>query len=221
MNLFAQQSTEFIRRHIGPNKEETKQMLKTIGASSLEELIKKTVPSAIRMKKPLKLAPSMNEKDYLDLLKEISLKNKVCKSYIGQGYYDTIVPSVIIRNVFENPGWYTQYTPYQAEISQGRLESLLNFQTMVSDLTGLPLANASLLDEATAAAEAMTMFFNTLNKDIHNIGRPKFFVDAETYPQTLDVVLTRAVPVGIEVVVADYKTAAIDESYFGALVQYP
>ena len=159
MNLFAQQSTEFIRRHIGPNSEETKQMLDTIGVPSMEELTKQTVPSSIRMERPLKLAPSMNEKDYLDLIKEISLKNKVCKNYIGQGYYDTIVPSVILRNVFENPGWYTQYTPYQAEISQGRLESLLNFQTMVSDLTALPLANASLLDEATAAAEAMTMFF--------------------------------------------------------------
>src|SRR5215204_6330787 len=215
MNLFAQQSTEFIRRHIGPNKEETKQMLKTIGASSLEELIKKTVPSGIRMERPLKLAPSMNEKDYLDLIKEISLKNKVCKNYIGQGYYDTIIPSVILRNVFENPGWYTQYTPYQAEISQGRLESLLNFQTVVSDLTGLPLANASLLDEATAAAEAMTMFFNTLNKHDH-IDRPKFFIDREMFPQTKDVLRTRALPVGIEIVEGDYKSSAIDASYFGA-----
>ena len=221
MNLFAQQSTEFIRRHIGPNSEETKQMLETIGAGSLEELIRKTVPSSIRMERPLKLAPSMNEKDYLDLIKEISLKNRVCKNYIGQGYYDTIVPSVILRNVFENPGWYTQYTPYQAEISQGRLESLLNFQTMVSDLTGLPLANASLLDEATAAAEAMTMFFNALNRDHDHISRPKFFVDNETFPQTIDVLVTRAVPVGIEIVFGDYKNAQIDDSFFGALVQYP
>lgn len=221
MNLFAQQSTEFIRRHIGPNQEETKQMLRTIGAESLEELIKKTVPLSIRMERPLKLAPSMNEKDYLDLLKEISLKNKVCKNYIGQGYYDTIVPSVILRNVFENPGWYTQYTPYQAEISQGRLESLLNFQTMVSDLTGLPLANASLLDEATAAAEAMTMFFNALNRDHQHIARPRFFVDHETFPQTKDVLLTRAIPIGIEVVFGNYKNAVLDDSYFGALVQYP
>ncbi len=221
MNLFAQQSTEFIRRHIGPNREETMQMLQTIGARSLEELIKKTVPSAIRMDRPLKLAPSMNEKDYLDLIKEISLKNKVCKNYIGQGYYDTIVPSVILRNVFENPGWYTQYTPYQAEISQGRLESLLNFQTMVSDLTALPLANASLLDEATAAAEAMTMFFNLLNRDHDHITRPKFFVDHETFPQTKDVLMTRANPVGIELVFGDYKSSKLDESYFGALVQYP
>ena len=221
MNLFAQQSTEFIRRHIGPHKDETKEMLQTIGAGSLEELIKKTVPSSIRMERPLKLAPSMNEKDYLDLIKEISLKNKVCKNYIGQGYYDTIVPSVILRNVFENPGWYTQYTPYQAEISQGRLESLLNFQTMVSDLTGLPLANASLLDEATAAAEAMTMFFNLLNRDHEHIARPKFFVDHETFPQTKDVLITRARPIGIEIIFGDYKKAEMDDSYFGALVQYP
>jgi glycine dehydrogenase len=221
MNLFAQQSTEFIGRHIGPNKEETKQMLRTIGAGSMEELIKKTVPSSIRMERPLKLAPSMNEKDYLDLIKEISLKNKVSKNYIGQGYYDTIVPSVILRNVFENPGWYTQYTPYQAEISQGRLESLLNFQTMVTDLTGLPLANASLLDEASAAAEAMIMFFNALNRDHEHISRSKFFVDQETFPQTKDVLLTRAIPLGIEVVFSDYKNVQLDDTYFGALVQYP
>ena len=198
-----------------------KQMLHTIGAGSMEELINKTVPSSIRMERPLKLAPSMNEKDYLDLIKQISLKNKVCKNYLGQGYYDTIVPSVILRNVFENPGWYTQYTPYQAEISQGRLESLLNFQTMVSDLTGLPLANASLLDEATAAAEAMTMFFNALNRDHEHVTRPKFFVDHETFPQTKDVLITRAQPIGIEVVFGDYKNALLDHSFFGALVQYP
>ncbi len=190
-------------------------------ATRLEALISKTVPAAIRMQQPLNLPPAISEHEYLQLIKEISLNNKICKNYIGQGYYDTITPPVILRNIFENPGWYTQYTPYQAEISQGRLESLLNFQTMVSDLTGLPIANASLLDEATAAAEAMTMFFNTLNKDHDHISRPKFFVDKETFPQTIDVLFTRAVPVGIEVVIGDYKTAAIDQSYFGALVQYP
>jgi len=150
----------------------------------------------------------------------VSLKNKVFKNYIGQGYYDTITPSVILRNVFENPGWYTQYTPYQAEIAQGRLESLLNFQTVVSDLTALPIANASLLDEGTAAAEAMTMFFNLLNKS-ENITRPRFFVDIETFPQTKDVVNTRAMPIGIEVVFGEYNNASIDQSFFGALVQYP
>jgi glycine dehydrogenase len=163
----------------------------------------------------------MSEADYLEMVKNISLKNKVFKTYIGQGYYDTYTPSVILRNIFENPGWYTQYTPYQAEISQGRLESLLNYQTMVSDLTGLPIANASLLDEATAAAEAMHMFFAMLNRDHDNIERGKFFVDDKVFEQTKDVVLTRALPLGIEVVFGDWKNAAIDNSYFGALVQYP
>lgn len=221
MNLFEQQSSEFGRRHIGPDDTETRQMLKTIGEPSLEALIDKTVPPAIRMRDALDLPAPISEHEYLQLIKEISLNNKVCKNYIGQGYYDTITPSVILRNIFENPGWYTQYTPYQAEISQGRLESLLNFQTMVSDLTALPIANASLLDEGTAAAEAMTMFFNTLNRDHDHISRPKFFVDGDTFPQTIDVIMTRAIPVGIEVVIGDYKTATIDEQYFGALVQYP
>ncbi len=221
MSLFEKQNSEFIRRHIGPHESETRQMLKTIGESSLEALVNKTVPPAIRMSQALNIPAGISEHEYLQQLKEISLKNKTFKSYIGQGYYDNIVPSVILRNVFENPGWYTQYTPYQAEISQGRLESLLNFQTMVADLTGLPLTNASLLDEATAAAEAMTMFFNTLNRDHDHITRPKFFVDNETFPQTKDVLVTRAIPVGIEVVFGDYKTASFDNSYFGALVQYP
>jgi glycine dehydrogenase len=220
MNLFEQQSNEFIPRHIGPREADVKAMLKTIGAASLSELINQTVPPAIRMDHSLNVPAAMSEHEYLQHIKEVSLKNKVFKNYIGQGYYDTITPSVILRNVFENPGWYTQYTPYQAEISQGRLESLLNFQTMVSDLTALPIANASLLDEATAAAEAMTMFFNTLNKQDH-IERPRFFVDSAIFPQTKDVLVTRAIPVGIEIVEGDYKTAAIDASYFGAIVQYP
>jgi glycine dehydrogenase len=221
MNLFEQQNTEFIRRHIGPTESETRQMLHAIGENSLDALIDKTVPAGIRMNGMLNIPPSISENEYLQLIKDISLKNKVYKNYIGQGYYDTITPSVILRNVFENPGWYTQYTPYQAEISQGRLESLLNFQTMVSDLTALPLTNASLLDEGTAAAEAMTMFFNTLNKDHDHITRPKFFVDVDTFPQTKDVLVTRAMPVGIEVVVGDYRNIDIDQQFFGALVQYP
>lgn len=220
MNLFEQQSNEFVNRHIGPDATDTKKMLKKIGADSLDQLIDNTVPASIRMDKPLNIPSAMSEHEYLKHIKEVSLKNKVYKNYIGQGYYDTITPSVILRNIFENPGWYTQYTPYQAEISQGRLESLLNFQTMISDLTGLPIANASLLDEATAAAEAMTMFFNSLNKQDH-IDRPRFFVDKETFPQTKDVLQTRALPIGIEIIEGDYKTAAIDETYFGALVQYP
>jgi glycine dehydrogenase len=221
MNLFESQSKEFSYRHIGPDDLETGEMLKVIGVKNLNELIDKTVPSSIRMKNELTLPEAMSEHEYLQHIKNISLKNKIFKNYIGQGYYDTITPSVILRNVFENPGWYTQYTPYQAEISQGRLESLLNFQTMVSDLTGLPIANASLLDEATAAAEAMTMFFNLLNRDHDHIERGKFFVDNEIFPQTKNVLITRASPIGIELVFGEYKTAAIDKSFFGAIVQYP
>ncbi len=160
MNLFSIQNEEFTHRHIGPNEEDTKKMLDTIGVESMDELIKRTVPASIRMDHKLRIPEGVSEAEYLYDLKETSSKNKLYKNYIGQGYYDTHTPSVILRNIFENPGWYTQYTPYQAEISQGRLESLLNFQTMVSDLTALPITNASLLDEATAAAEAMNMFFH-------------------------------------------------------------
>ncbi len=220
MNLFEQQANEFSSRHIGPSENEIEQMLKTIGEPDIASLIDKTVPTAIRSSHALNTPPAMSEYEYLQHIKDVSMHNKVFKNYIGQGYYETIVPSVILRNVFENPGWYTQYTPYQAEISQGRLESLLNFQTMVSDLTALPIANASLLDEATAAAEAMTMFFNTLNKQDH-ITHPKFFVDQHIFPQTLDVLYTRANPIGIEIITGDYKTAQIDSAFCGAIVQYP
>jgi glycine dehydrogenase len=221
MNLFEEQQHEFTQRHIGPNAEETAAMLKTIGVSSLEELIDRTVPSVIRVNKPLNTGGPVSEFEYLTELKKTASLNKVFKTYIGQGYYSTIVPSVILRTVFENPGWYTQYTPYQAEIAQGRLESLLNFQTMVSDLTGLPIANASLLDEGTAAAEAMAMLFNHKNKNHDNITSPKFFVDAAVFAQTKDILITRAKPVGIELLFGDYKSALLDESYFGALIQYP
>src|SRR4029077_8033516 len=204
----------------GIAEDETNEMLKTVGVNSIDELIDKTVPSTIRMKHELRLPDAMSEHEYLQHIKNVSLKNKIFKNYIGQGYYDTITPSVILRNVFENPGWYTQYTPYQAEISQGRLESLLNFQTMVSDLTGLPIANASLLDEATAAAEAMNMFFHHVNKT-DEIRSPKFFVDNEIFPQTKDVIVTRATPLGIRIVFGDYKKAKIDNTFFGAIVQYP
>jgi glycine dehydrogenase len=220
MNLLEQQSGEFIPRHIGPSMQDTRSMLKKIGTESIDQLIAQTVPEKIRMDNSLKIPAAMSEHEYLKHIKDISLQNQVFTNYIGQGYYDTITPSVILRNVFENPGWYTQYTPYQAEISQGRLESLLNFQTMVSDLTALPIANASLLDEATAAAEAMTMFFNMLNRQDH-IERPRFFVDSATFPQTKDVLRTRALPIGIEIVEGDYRNASPDQGYFGALVQYP
>ncbi len=219
MNLFEQQSNEFVPRHIGTVGQE-KEMLKTIGVSNLEELIGNTIPSPIRTHSKLNLPGAISEAELLEELKEISLRNKTFRTYIGQGYYDTIIPSVILRNVFENPGWYTQYTPYQAEISQGRLESLLNFQTVVSDLTALPIANASLLDEATAAAEAMSMFFHYVNKT-DEIKSKKFFVDNEIFPQTKDVIITRAAPLGIEIIFGDYKAADINNTFFGAIVQYP
>lgn len=220
MNLFEQQRNEFIPRHIGPNERETAAMLQQMGEASIDSLIEKVVPASIRLANPLTTGEPMSEFEYLGHLKTVAQKNKVYKTYIGQGYYDTITPSVILRNVFENPGWYTQYTPYQAEISQGRLESLLNFQTMVSDLTGLPVANASLLDEGTAAAEAMSMLFHQVNKG-DKAEKPLFFVDKNIFPQTIDVLFTRAEPLGIQLVIADYATDPINEAYFGAIVQYP
>ncbi|MFT3981397.1 MAG: aminomethyl-transferring glycine dehydrogenase [Ferruginibacter sp.] len=221
MTLFEQQQAEFTRRHIGPSAAETAAMLKTIGVASIDELIEKTVPAAIRLKQPLQTGGPVSEYQYLTELKHTASLNKLFKNYIGKGYYNTIVPSVIVRNVFENPGWYTQYTPYQAEIAQGRLESLLNFQTMVSDLTALPIANASLLDEGTAAAEAMAMLFNHKNKDTEHIVAPKFFVDENIFDQTKDILITRAKPIHVELVFGNYETAQLDEEYFGALVQYP
>lgn len=221
MTLFEQQQAEFTKRHIGPTEAETAAMLKTIGVSSLDELIDKTVPADIRLDGPLQTGGPISEYEYLSELKKTAALNKVYKNYIGRGYYSPIVPSVILRNVFENPGWYTQYTPYQAEIAQGRLESLLNFQTMVSDLTALPIANASLLDEGTAAAEAMAMLFNHKNKDTDHITAPKFFVDNLIFEQTKEILITRAKPIHVELVFGDYKTVQLTEDYFGAIVQYP
>jgi glycine dehydrogenase len=221
MNLFEKQSADFAKRHIGPGEAETKEMLAVIGVHTLDELVDKTIPSGIMLNKKLDIAPAMSEFEYLSELKNIANKNKVFKSYIGQGYYDTITPSVILRNLFENPGWYTQYTPYQAEIAQGRLESLLNFQTMVSDLTALPIANASLLDEGTAAAEAMAMLFNHKNKNHDHITAAKYFVDEKIFHQTKEILITRSTPVGIELVFGDFKTAQLDENFFGTIVQYP
>jgi glycine dehydrogenase len=220
MNLFEQQSEEFQARHIGINEAATREMLSITGSSSMDDLIAKTIPAAIRLQRPLQNPSPQGEFEYLQELKTVAAKNKLFKNYIGQGYYGTITPSVILRNIFENPGWYTQYTPYQAEISQGRLESLLNFQTVVTDLTGLPIANASLLDEGTAAAEAMAMFFHHVNRT-DDIKQPKFFVDTAVFPQTKDVLLTRAAPIGIEIVFGNYASYSIDDSFFGALLQYP
>ena len=211
---------EFIKRHIGPNTEDTKKMLDTVGVKSIDELIEKTVPNIIRSKKAMQIPEGLSEFEMLQSLKSIADKNIVATNFIGQGYYGTKTPSVILRNIFENPGWYTQYTPYQAEIAQGRLESLLNFQTMVCDLTGMPIANASLLDEATAAAEAMAMIFNHVNKG-DNVAQPKLFVDSAIFPQTKDVLATRANPIHIQIVEGDYKNTKIDAGFFGAILQYP
>ncbi|NND95039.1 MAG: aminomethyl-transferring glycine dehydrogenase, partial [Flavobacteriales bacterium] len=212
----------FSHRHIGPStKEEIRSMLDSMNESSIEELIAKTIPASIRSDEDLELPEAMSEWDYLGHMKQLSQDNEVFKSYIGMGYYSTITPPVIRRNVLQNPGWYTSYTPYQAEISQGRLEALLNFQTMVSDLTGMEMANASLLDEGTAAAEAMLMFFNTRSRGQVKGDVSKFFIDENVFPQTLAVMETRAEAIGINVVVGDFKKVTIDESYFGTFIQYP
>lgn len=212
---------KFVSRHNGPRAQEVKAMLKKIGVSSVDELISQTVPPNIRLKQPLRVAPAMSEYQYLKHLKALGKKNKVFRSYIGLGYYNNILPAVIQRNVLENAGWYTAYTPYQAEIAQGRLEAILNFQTMVMDLTAMPIANASLLDEATAAAEALFMFYSNRSKEkVKNTGK-KFFISDTCFPQTIDVLKTRALPYGIELVIGDTNTAKLDSSFFGMLIQYP
>ncbi|RMG23787.1 MAG: glycine dehydrogenase (aminomethyl-transferring) [Bacteroidetes bacterium] len=211
----------FLQRHLGPAPSDVKEMLATIGVSSLDELIDHTIPQQIQHHSPLKGWEAMTEHEFLKELKKIAAKNKEFTSYIGLGYYDCITPSPILRNIFENPGWYTQYTPYQAEISQGRLEALLNFQTMVSDLTALPVANASLLDEATAAAEAMAMCLNQKRKKDRKSEASTLLVADTCLPQTLEVIRSRAKGMGVEVKVAAVEDFVIDESVFAALVQYP
>jgi glycine dehydrogenase len=212
---------KFVSRHNGPRESEIKQMLAKIGVASVDELISQTVPSGIRLAQPLKVAPALSEYQYAKHLKALGKKNKVFRSYIGLGYYNNILPAVIQRNILENPGWYTAYTPYQAEIAQGRLEAILNFQTMVMDLTAMPIANASLLDEATAAAEALFMFYSNRSKTKIANGGNKFFISNTVFPQTIDVVKTRAVPYGIELVIGDANTIGLDDKFFGALIQYP
>ncbi len=211
----------FETRHIGTLGNDRELMLKEIGIDSIDKLVDLTIPEGIRLKNKLNIPDAMSEFEYLNAVKEIGAKNKVYKTYIGMGYYNTIVPPVIQRNVLENPGWYTAYTPYQAEIAQGRLESLLNFQTMVSDLTGMEIANASLLDESTAAAEAMSMLFNTRKRDQVKGNVVKFFISEECFPQTIDVVKTRAKGFGIELVIGNHKEFTPTAEFFGALVQYP
>lgn len=211
----------FTARHIGPNEADLQEMLKVLGVDSLDTLIEETVPSSIRLKNPLNLPDPLSEYGFLDGLREIAQKNKVFKSYIGLGYYDCITPGVIQRNIFENPGWYTQYTPYQAEISQGRLEGLLNFQTMVSDLTKMAIANASLLDEGTAAAEAMAMLARLRDKGSLDRNANIFFVSEKCFPQTIDVLKTRANPLGIELMIGNHNELEFNDMIFGAIVQYP
>ena len=214
-------TNNFIDRHNGPDKNETEKMLKVIGVDTLDQLINETVPSSIRLPKPLNLPVGLNEYEYLNHIKTLASKNKVFKTYIGMGYYNTITPGVILRNIFENPGWYTSYTPYQAEISQGRLEALLTFQTMVSDLTGMPLANASLLDEATAAAEAMIMLHNARSREAVKAGVNTFVVAQSTFPQTIAVLQTRAKHLGIEIEIKSCSDFEPAPNIFGLLLQYP
>jgi glycine dehydrogenase len=214
-------TTSFALRHIGPNSQEQKAMLNTIGVTSIEQLISETVPADIRLKKDLDLETAMSEQEYLSHIYELSKFNKVFKSYIGLGYHPSNLPAVIQRNILENPGWYTAYTPYQAEIAQGRLEALLNFQTMVIDLTGMEIANASLLDESTAAAEAMSLLFAVRERDQKKAGITKFFVSNAILPQTLALLETRANPIGIELVVGDESEFTFSKDFFGAILQYP
>lgn len=211
----------FAYRHIGPRKQDADKMLQEIGLNSIEDLIAQTIPADIRLNQPLNLAEPMSENEFINHIRQLARKNKVFKSYIGLGYHDTIMPGVIQRNILENPGWYTAYTPYQAEIAQGRLEALLNFQTMVSDFTGLPLANASLLDEATAAAEAMTMFHAARSRDKKKKGADKFFISIRCLHQNIELLKTRAQPLGIDLVIGDHREVELNENFFGALLQYP
>lgn len=211
----------FTLRHIGPRQEKIQEMLNTVGVSTIDELISKTIPADIRLSKTLDLSDAICESDYSQHIQQLSSKNKVYKSYIGLGYHPATLPAVIQRNIFENPGWYTAYTPYQAEISQGRLEALLNYQTMVTDLTGMELTNASLLDEGTSAAEAMLMLFNSRSKEQVKSDAVTFFVSDEVLPQTISVLKTRSNPLGIQLVFGNHETFEFNSDVFGAIIQYP
>src|SRR6056297_3592685 len=211
----------FVNRHIGPREKEIKEMIQTVGVSSIDELLDETIPSNIRLKEPLKLNEGLTERRYFRRILNLADKNKVFNTYIGMGYYDTITPAVILRNVLENPVWYTSYTPYQAEISQGRLEALLNFQTMVCELTSMEIANASLLDESTAAAEAMVMMYNLRSRKMVKTGVNKSLVDEKVWPQTLDVLQTRANPLGIELTIQAAGSFEFSDNVFGVILQYP
>src|SRR6266550_4004663 len=207
----------FIPRHIGPTDADISAMLETLGFASLDDLMDATIPEKIRYRRGLNLPIGKSEADVLAEFRAIAAKNQVFRSYLGLRYHDCVTPPVIQRNVLENPGWYTAYTPYQAEIAQGRLEALLTFQTMVMDLTGLEIANASLLDEGTAAAEAMAMSYAARGKP----GKETYFISDECHPQTIEVVRTRAHARGVDIVVGDWRSATFDETVFGVLIQYP
>ncbi|MEQ3661258.1 MAG: aminomethyl-transferring glycine dehydrogenase, partial [Flavobacterium sp.] len=211
----------FALRHIGPRDSDLQHMFKTIGVNDMDQLLYETFPDGIRLKKELDLEPAMTEYEYLNHIQELGKRNKVFKSYIGLGYHPTIVPAVIQRNIFENPGWYTAYTPYQAEIAQGRLEAILNFQTTVIELTGMEIANASLLDESTAAAEAMALLFDVRTREQKKNNVCKFFVSEEILPQTLSLLQTRSTPIGVELVVGNHETFDFSSEFFGAILQYP
>ncbi|MBQ5623834.1 MAG: glycine dehydrogenase (aminomethyl-transferring), partial [Alistipes sp.] len=213
---------KFMNRHIGvANKEDLNQMLQVIGVESIEELISQVIPASIRLKKPIAIGEGMSEYEFSAHVASLAAKNQQLRSFIGMGYYPTAVPAVVSRNVFENPAWYTSYTPYQAEISQGRLEALLNYQTAILSLTGMQIANCSLLDESTAAAEAMLMMYALRSREAVKQGRNQLFVDRDIFPQTLDLLLTRSEPFGIELIVDDYATYNFTGMEFGAIVQYP
>ncbi|MGH9349910.1 MAG: glycine dehydrogenase, partial [Vicinamibacterales bacterium] len=214
-------SDDFPSRHIGPSREETASMLAAVGAASLDVLMDEAIPASIRVRQPLDLPPAESEHQYLQRLTGIARRNQIVRSYIGLGYHDTITPSVILRMVMENPGWYTPYTPYQAEIAQGRLESLLNFQTMVADLTGMEVANASLLDEATAAAEAMTLLHRVRTNKPGDGERGLFLVSNRCLPQTIDVLRTRAEPLEIDLHIGPMDAMKFNGRVFGVLLQYP
>src|SRR6056300_929113 len=212
---------KFVERHIGPNEVEVQKMLAKINANSIDELLDQTIPESIRLNEPLNLEREISEFEFSKHIQELGRKNKKFSNFIGLGYHPTITPAVIQRNILENPGWYTAYTPYQAEIAQGRLEALFNFQTVVCDLTGMELANASLLDESTAAAEAMTMLFGSRTREQKKQDACQFFVDENILPQTLSLLKTRANPMGIELTVGDPNTSTFSENYFGSIFQYP
>ena len=211
----------FALRHIGPSENDLQHMLKTIGAETMDQLIFETIPSDIRLKSDLNLEPAMTEFEFANHIKKLGDKNKMFQSYIGLGYNQAIIPAVIQRNVFENPGWYTAYTPYQAEIAQGRLEAILNFQTMVIELSGMEIANASLLDEGTAAAEAMALLFDVRSRDQKKNNVNKFFVSEEILPQTLSVLQTRSTPIGVELIIGNHEEFDFSEGFYGAILQYP